>query len=56
VEDPSSTFGDPTIEITQHIASDHMGMVRFRGLEDGEYEKVAAAFHRISQIVEDKAG
>jgi ankyrin repeat protein len=56
VDDTSSTFGDPTIEITQHIASDHMDMVRFRNLEDREYAKVAAAFHRIVQVMEENAG
>jgi hypothetical protein len=55
VEDTSSAFGDPTIEITQHIASDHMNMCRFKGLDDGEYEKVATALRRISQMVEDNA-
>jgi hypothetical protein len=55
VEDTSSTFGDPTVEIAQHIANDHMGMCRFKGLDDREYEKVVAALHRISQVVEDNA-
>ena len=56
MEDTSSIIGDSTIEIVQHIASDHMDMVRFRGLEDREYEKVAAAFRRISQVIEGKSG
>ncbi|KAH0538032.1 hypothetical protein FGG08_005344 [Glutinoglossum americanum] len=56
VEDTSSAFGDSTIEITQHIAGNHMDMCRFKGLDDGEYEKVTAAFRRISQVIEDNAG
>jgi hypothetical protein len=54
VEDTSSTFGDPIIEITQHIANNHMDICRFKGLDDGEYEKVAAALHRISQVIKGK--
>ncbi|KAH0553285.1 hypothetical protein GP486_006582, partial [Trichoglossum hirsutum] len=53
VEDISSTFGDPTIEIAQHIAGNHMDMCRFKGLDDREYEKVAAALSRIYQVIED---
>lgn len=56
VEDTSSAFGDPTIEIAQHIASNHMDICRFKGLNDSEYEKVAAALCRISQVIEDNAG
>jgi hypothetical protein len=55
VEDTSSIFGDPTIEIAQHIANNHMDICRFKGLNDGEYEKVAAALRRISQVIEDNA-
>lgn len=52
VEDTSSAFGDPTLEITQHIANNHMDICRFKGLDDGEYEKVAAALHHISEVIE----
>ena len=48
VEDTSSALNDAIVEITQHIASDHMDMCRFKGLEDVEYKKVAAALVRIS--------
>lgn len=51
VDDVSSTLSDPTIEITQHIASNHIEMCRFKGLEDIEYKKVAAALIRISNLV-----
>jgi hypothetical protein len=50
VEDTSSTLNDATVEITQHIASNHMDMCRFKGLEDVEYKKVAAALTRISNM------
>ena len=48
VDDTSSSLNDPIVEITQHIASNHMDMCRFKGLEDAEYKKVAAALVRIS--------
>jgi hypothetical protein len=48
VEDISSTLSDPTVEITQHISSDHMEMCRFKGHEDVEYKKVAAALIRMT--------
>ena len=56
VEDTSSTLSDSTIEITQHIASNHVDMCRFKGLEDVEYKKVAAALIRISDVVAMKLG
>ncbi|KAL8344433.1 hypothetical protein RB601_004802 [Gaeumannomyces tritici] len=48
VEDTSSSLHSP-IEITQHIANDHMDMCRFSGLLDVEYRKVAAALQRLVQ-------
>jgi hypothetical protein len=50
VEDASSALNDPVVEITQHIASNHMDMCRFKGLEDVEYKKVAAALTGISNM------
>ncbi|OCK74802.1 hypothetical protein K432DRAFT_397795, partial [Lepidopterella palustris CBS 459.81] len=47
VEDTASCLNDPTIEVTQHIASNHMDMCRYIGLDDVEYQKVVAAIHRI---------
>ncbi|MCJ1437849.1 hypothetical protein MMC27_007236 [Xylographa pallens] len=47
VEDSSSNLDDPTIEVTQHIAGNHMQICRFKGLEDSQYEIVAAAFGRL---------
>ncbi|KAL8981159.1 MAG: hypothetical protein Q9205_003973 [Flavoplaca limonia] len=43
VEDVSSCLGDPSLETTQHIASDHRNMCRFSGLQDHEYRKVVGA-------------
>ncbi|KAL8939899.1 MAG: hypothetical protein Q9211_002527 [Gyalolechia sp. 1 TL-2023] len=41
--------------MTQHIASNHMDMCRFSGLDDHEYRKVVAAFGRIkAQITESQ--
>ncbi|KAL8308112.1 hypothetical protein RB593_006439 [Gaeumannomyces tritici] len=48
VEDASSSLHSP-IEITQHIAKDHMEMCRFSGLLDVEYRKVVAALQRLVQ-------
>jgi len=50
VEDISSSFDDPTFETTQRIAGNHMQICRFKGLEDGEYKKVAAAFGRLLSL------
>lgn len=50
VDDASSIFGDPTLEIVQHIASNHMDICRFKGFADGEYEKVDAAFSHICEV------
>ena len=50
VDDTSSTLSDPIVEITHYIASNHMEMCRFKGLEDVEYKKVAAALAWISNV------
>ncbi len=50
VDDASSTFGDPTLEIVQHIAKNHMDMCCFKGVTDGEYKKVDAAFSHIYKV------
>ncbi|OQV08393.1 NACHT domain-containing protein [Cladophialophora immunda] len=47
VEDVSSCLSDSSLEITQHIANDHMDMCRFSGIHDVEYRKVAAAIRRV---------
>ncbi|CAG8978624.1 hypothetical protein HYALB_00013224 [Hymenoscyphus albidus] len=47
VEDTASCLNDSTCETTQHIASNHMEMCRFNGLEDVEYKKVAGALNRV---------
>ncbi|EXJ54137.1 hypothetical protein A1O7_09474 [Cladophialophora yegresii CBS 114405] len=47
VEDISSCLGDASLELTQHIADDHMGMCRFNSFHDAEYQKVVAAINRI---------
>ena len=51
VEDISSCLGDSTLEITQHIANNHMEMCRFNGLRDSEYQKVAAALDKIQKRI-----
>jgi len=38
------------LEIVQHIANNHMDMCRFKGVTDGEYEKVDAAFRHICEV------
>ena len=54
MEDESSNLDDPTIEITQRIAGDHVQMCRFKGFDDVEYRKVAAAFDRLARFgIED---
>jgi ankyrin repeat protein len=47
VDDSSSCLGDPIIEAREHIASNHMDMCRFHGLNDPGYRQVAAAITRI---------
>lgn len=49
VDDTSSCLHSPSIEVTEHIANDHMDMCRFSGLLDLEYGKVAAALERLVQ-------
>ena len=51
MDDVSSCLGDPSLETTQHISSDHMDMCRFSGLEDVEYRKVAAALDHIQTSI-----
>lgn len=40
-------MSDPSLEITQHIASNHMDMCRFKGIDDPEFKKASAAITRI---------
>jgi ankyrin repeat protein len=40
-------LNDLGIEITQHIASNHMDMCRFSGLDDVDYGKVVGALNRV---------
>ena len=47
MDDVASCLGDPSLETTQHISSNHMDMCRFSGSEDAEYRKVAAALDHI---------
>ena len=51
VDDVSSCLGDPSLETTQHISSDHMDMCRFSGSDDVEYRKVAAALDHIQMRI-----
>ncbi|KAF4632474.1 hypothetical protein G7Y89_g5651 [Cudoniella acicularis] len=51
VDDMTSCLSDPGIEIAQHIASNHMDMCRFHGLNDVEYQKVAGALERIQKCI-----
>ena len=43
-------MNDPTVEVTQHITSNHMDLCRFSGPDDIEYQKVEAAIHRILEV------
>ncbi|KAI4262154.1 MAG: hypothetical protein L6R42_002662 [Xanthoria sp. 1 TBL-2021] len=54
IEDVSSCLGDPSLEITQHIASDHMDMCRFSGVQDHEYRKVIGALDFIKARMSEK--
>lgn len=56
MEDVSSCLGDSSLEMTQHIASNHMDMCRFDDLDDREYRKVAAALEHIQKKVTGKSG
>jgi hypothetical protein len=51
VEDASSCLNDPGIEVTQHIANNHMDMCRFSRTDDPEYEKVVAALNRVLERI-----
>ncbi|KAH6687869.1 hypothetical protein F5X68DRAFT_7031 [Plectosphaerella plurivora] len=50
VDDASSCLQDPIVETKEHIASNHMDMCRFYGLDDPSYRKVVAAINRIISI------
>jgi ankyrin repeat protein len=52
VEDGSSYLNLPSVETTEHIGRDHMGMSRFSGLDDPEFSKVAAALRRMTQALQ----
>ncbi|ROW07965.1 hypothetical protein VMCG_03419 [Cytospora schulzeri] len=63
VDDESSRLDEPTIETHRHISNNHMDMVRFTGLEDNEYRKVASAIslviHNLTSarpVTEDSGG
>ncbi|KIW63271.1 hypothetical protein PV04_10132 [Phialophora macrospora] len=47
VEDVSSCLGDASLELTQHIADNHMDMCRFSSFHNPEYQKFAAAIDRV---------
>ena len=47
----SSCLGDASLEMTSHIARNHMDMCRFSGLQDDEYRKVVAALTYIQQRI-----
>ena len=47
----SSCLGDSSLEMTQHIASNHMDMCRFSGVHDVEYRKVVAALELIQKQI-----
>ncbi|KAI6086309.1 hypothetical protein F4821DRAFT_128914 [Hypoxylon rubiginosum] len=49
VDDNSSYLSCPSIELTEHIAKNHMDMCRFASDTDIEYQKVVAALLRISK-------
>ncbi|KAI4282990.1 MAG: hypothetical protein L6R38_002516 [Xanthoria sp. 2 TBL-2021] len=53
-EDVSSCLGDTSLEITHHIASDHMDMCRFSGVQDHEYRKVIGALGFIKGRMSEK--
>src|SRR5438045_4866251 len=49
VDDVSSCFDSPAIEVTEHISCNHMDMCRFSAPEDIEYRKVATALSHITE-------
>ncbi|TRX88257.1 hypothetical protein FHL15_010824 [Xylaria flabelliformis] len=51
VDDGSSYLNLPTVEITEHIARNHMEMCRFSSSNDPEYIKVVAAVDRMVQAL-----
>ena len=51
VEDVSSCLGDSSLEMTSHIARNHMDMCRFSAFEDSEYRKVVAALEFIQRRI-----
>ncbi|KAI9765884.1 MAG: hypothetical protein M1839_005287 [Geoglossum umbratile] len=51
VDDTSSCLSDPVIEVTQHIAKNHMDMCRFGDSSDVEYRKVVAALSRVQEAI-----
>ena len=51
----SSCIGESSLEITQHIANNHMDMCRFSGLHDVEYRKVAAALEHIHKRIAERS-
>lgn len=55
VEDVSSCLGDSSLEMTSHIARNHMDMCRFSGLQDDEYRKVVAALTYIQQRITEES-
>ncbi|KAI1735247.1 hypothetical protein F4680DRAFT_435907 [Xylaria scruposa] len=51
VDDSLSYLNVPTVEITEHIARNHMEMCRFSSSNDPEYIKVVAAVDRMVQAL-----
>ncbi|KAI0547904.1 hypothetical protein F4679DRAFT_552524 [Xylaria curta] len=51
VDDSSSYLNLPTVEITEHIARNHMEMCRFASSDDPEYIKVVATVDRMVQAL-----
>ena len=47
----SSCLGDSSLEMTRHIARNHMDMCRFSGVHDVEYLKVVAALKLIQKQI-----
>ncbi|KAK5662498.1 hypothetical protein OQA88_8410 [Cercophora sp. LCS_1] len=54
VDDTSSYLNSPNVEITEHIARNHMDMYRFTGHDDVEYKKVVKALQRMASNVKDQ--
>lgn len=47
MDDESSRLNEPAIETPRHISNNHMDMVRFKGIDDNEYRKVASAINLV---------